>query len=392
MGTGKILQGILGLTNPFNAIYNKLTTGEFVPGIDVGAAVDQLVTGTDRDIFEGYSAVGGDRNPAPGKVLGETYTPTAPNIEFPDKGDVVGQGTSIDQQYQAALAAQQQAAAQAAAQQAAEDLRAKNYNREYLTDQDRMLLEQLGRLDTAQTAGLGKIGTQYEMQKGLSEQDRERQLAQYGDSRTAQGMGREKAFGEANKSANNAFRSLSQIIGRGAGTASSAFRDLLPNALNQGLNQNRGSAIENYATNMQGIKKSEDQYGLDFAQVLQDLLDQRMQNENSLKSGIEGSRQGVNAQRGTIAGQLVQNENPYADYASIKAAQSPYKTAISQSANEMAKFDAYTPEFKRSQVVAATPNINEYTTDRSAINAQSQGVDPSNVYASLLRKRLAEQG
>ena len=49
MGTGKILQGVLGLTNPLNAIYNKLTTGEFVPGIDVGAAVDQLVTGTDRD-------------------------------------------------------------------------------------------------------------------------------------------------------------------------------------------------------------------------------------------------------------------------------------------------------------------------------------------------------
>jgi len=85
-------------------------------------------------------------------------------------------------------------------------------------------MDLLGRLDASRNSGREKIGKQYDTELGLSTQDKERQMAQYEDTRTAQTQGREKAFGEANQSANNAFRSLSQIIGRGAGTGSSAFR------------------------------------------------------------------------------------------------------------------------------------------------------------------------
>lgn len=75
---GKLIQGLLGLTNLPAAVYNKITTGEFVPGIDVGAGINQLVSGQDRDIIEGMSGAGGERNPLEGQAFGETVYSAGP--------------------------------------------------------------------------------------------------------------------------------------------------------------------------------------------------------------------------------------------------------------------------------------------------------------------------
>jgi len=38
--------------------------------------------------------------------------------------------------------------------------------------------------------------------------------------------------------------------------------------------------------------------------------------------------------------------------------------------------------------VATTPDLSAYNTDRTTINARDQGVDSTNPYTSLLRKKL----
>jgi hypothetical protein len=268
--------------------------------------------------------------------------------------------------------------------------RTRNYNRAYLTDQDKALADLLGRLGMSETAGIDKIGTQYGNEKLRAEQDKERTMSGYGEQEVTQGMNKEKSFNQANRGANNAFRSLAQILGRASGTGSSAFRELLPDVLGKGLNENRSQAIDAFAGNMQGIKKAKDQYGLDFSDLLNDLLTQKTQQENEFRSGVEGQRQGINSQRSTIAGQLLQNENPNVDYAAIKAAQTPFQTLIDQSSDKIAGYDAYAPKLAARQVVAGTPNVNEFKTDRLAVNAGNQGMNPENYYSTLLRKRLQE--
>ena len=75
---GKLIQGLLGLGSLPAAVYNKITTGEFAPGIDVGAGINQLLTGRDRDVIEGMSGAGGERNPLEGQSFGETVYSAGP--------------------------------------------------------------------------------------------------------------------------------------------------------------------------------------------------------------------------------------------------------------------------------------------------------------------------
>ena len=276
--------------------------------------------------------------------------------------------------------------------QAAENKRTQDYNRGFLTDQQNTLAGMLGRLNEKEQLGLGKIGKQYESEKLRAGEDKDRAFAGYGEQEVAQGVNKEKSFNQANRGANNAFRSLAQILGRASGTGSSAFRELLPDVLGKGLNENRSQAIETFAGNMQGIKKAKGDYEADFGSLLQDLLNQKAQQEAGFKSGVLGERSGIESQQATTAAQLLENENPNVNYAAIKAAQTPFRDAINAREGEIMKLDAFTPAFTPKQIAAKAPNINEFKTDRLAVNAGNQGMNPENYYSNLLRKRLQENG
>ena len=258
----------------------------------------------------------------------------------------------------------------------------------YLDDQAQQLRDLLSRTDTGLNNGLTQIGDEYSRALGQSNADKERQYANYQDQRVQQNQGKLNTYDTINKNANNGFRSLSQIIGRAAGTGSSAFRDLLPNVIGTDTSSKRSEANETYGSNLQGIDKAQGQYDISFADVLDDLARQRKTQEESLRSGIEGQRQSLNGQLGTVAGQRAQALG--GGYNQVRAAQQPFQDSINNSRNQVENFfnqfrTAYTPQ----QAVAATPELAGYTADRSVINAQNQGAsDATNPYAALLRKRL----
>ena len=284
-------------------------------------------------------------------------------------------------------------ASQQASQQTATNAATQNYNRDYLNSQSQQLRDLLGRIATGEAQGLQKNEQEYKTQLDAADKDKTAQMAEYGNQETQQGLGKEKAFTSAGRNAGNSYRSLSQILGRAGGTGSSAFQELLPNAIGKGLNENRTSAIGNYGENMQNIGKAKNKYESSFEEVLKDLMTQKLANESTLKSGVEGQRQNVYGQQATNAAQLAENKNPNASFSAIQAAQNPYKQAIDNSLNTVEGFfNKYNTPFTPKAAVKEAPALSGFTTDRAAINAQGQGMDASNPYASILRKKLLQEG
>jgi len=262
-------------------------------------------------------------------------------------------------------------------------------NNAYLDDQANQLRDLLSRTNTGLDQGMSRIGSEYGQQVGNANADKTKQLGVYQDNRVTQNTDKQNGFNTANKNANNGYRSLSQIIGRASGTGSSAFKDMLPNVIGTDLSSKRQGITDTYGANLRGIDKSQNDYLSSFEQVLQDLANQKKNNENTLSTGIETQRQGINSQLATNAVQKVQNNG--GGYAQVQAAQAPYQTAIDNSRNTVQSFfDQFRPNYAPKTAAAATPDLAAYQTDRSTVNAQNQGIDSTNPYASLLRRRLTE--
>lgn len=231
----------------------------------------------------------------------------------------------------------------------------------------------LGRLGTAEAQGLQRSEDSYNEGVGGATKDRDTQVQGQNEAKVG-------AYGTIDRNANRGYRSLAQIIGRASGTGSSAFQELLPDVVGKDTSAKRFDATKNYDTNLSKISTS-------FEDVLADLMKQKKQNEESLRTGIEGKRQELNSQLATNAAQEAQARG--GGYEAARVAQAPYNAAIENSRNAVEGFfnqyrTPYTPK-------AIQATVNPYNTDRAAINAGQQGGDASNPYASLLRKRLQEQ-
>lgn len=239
----------------------------------------------------------------------------------------------------------------------------------FLTDQADQIRSLLGRTQTNLDQGLAQNENNYKEQVGNSTQQKDSQVVDQNKAKLS-------AYDIINRNAGQGYKSLAQIIGRSAGTGSSAYRDALPDVVGKDTSSKRFNATGTYDTNLSKIDAS-------FQNVLADLLKQKKKNEESVRSGVEQQRQALNQQLAQNAGQYAQATG--GGYEQVKAAQQPYQQAIENSRNQVENFfnqfkTDYTP-----QAVAA--EVNPYNTDRAAINAGQQGIDASNPYAAMLRKK-----
>ena len=257
----------------------------------------------------------------------------------------------------------------------------------FLNDQENQLRGLLGRTDTGLAQGLQKNENEYNTQLGGANADKQRQYANYADQRVGQNKSKVNAYETIDQNANTGYRNLANIIGRSAGTGSSAFRELLPNVVGQDTSTRRSKASTTYGENLAGIDKAQGQYDISFQGVLDDLQRQKKANEETLRTGIEGQRQDLNQKLSSVAAQRAQAQG--GGYAAVKAASAPFQQSIENSRNAVEGFfNQFQTPYAAKQAVAATPDLAQYTTDRASINAGQQGGDTSNPYAALLRKKL----
>jgi hypothetical protein len=248
----------------------------------------------------------------------------------------------------------------------------------------------LGRLQGGIDRGKQTIDSQYNQELSNANLARDRQLGTYGDQTTAQKTNRENQLGQINQNANAGMNSLRNIIGRSSGSGSSVYQDLLPYLIGNDMSSNRRGVMNTTGENLQSIDKAKNQYEADFSGVLQDLANQKKQNENNLMSGIEGQRQGYLQQQMTNNAQLSQAQG--GGYDQVKQAIAPIQSQYDQSLNNVDSFfNQFQPTYTPNQKAAPTAALNTYTVDRSTANATDTGAADNNPYASLLRKKLTGQ-
>lgn len=286
--------------------------------------------------------------------------------------------------YQSSQAAANQTAARAAASGIAQ-------NNAYLDTQANDLRSLLGRTDTGLNQGLEKLNGSYQSQVNGANSQQAQATQDYADKRVATNKDKLGAYNTLNKNANNGYRSLAQIIGRASGSGSSAFQEALPDAVGRELSAGRSDANDIYAENLGQVDTAQKKTDQSFAEILRDLADQRNNQEQSLRTGIEGQRQNINSQLQQNAAQRAQNNG--GGYEAVKAAQSPFQSAIDNSRNSVESFfNQFKPQVQAQQAAIAAPDLSAYEVDRAEVNAQNQGAsDPTNPYSEILRKRLQEQ-
>lgn len=257
----------------------------------------------------------------------------------------------------------------------------------FLNDQESQLRGLLGRTDTGLTQGLTKLGDDYDANVGQQTQAEKQALSGYDDKRVQTNQGKQSAYDTINRNAGTGYNSLAQLIGRASGRGSSAYQELLPNVIGKDASSKRLQATNTYGQNLQGIDKAQGKTELSFENILADLLKQKKQGEDDLRSGIEGQKQGILNQILGVQGQRAQAQG--GGYAAVKAAQAGTNQAITNSQNSVENFfnqfrTPYTPQ----QAAVATPDLATYQVDRAGVNATSQGQDSSNPYEAILRRKL----
>lgn len=240
----------------------------------------------------------------------------------------------------------------------------------------------LGRLDPGLAQGLQGLNDSYQGNVNQQQNQENQALQDYSDQRVQTNKDKLGAYDTINKNANNGYRSLAQIIGRSAGTGSSAFQDLLPDVVGRDTSSKRGDANQTYATNSGNIDTAQKKTENSFASILADLANQRNSQEQQLRTGVEQQRQG-------LVGQQQQLEAQRGNASGVNALQGQ----IDNSRNAVQSFfDQFKPTITAQQAAVAAPDLSQYSVDRSNVNAANSGAaDPNNPYADILRKKLQDQ-
>jgi hypothetical protein len=249
----------------------------------------------------------------------------------------------------------------------------------------------LGRTQTGLDQGLSALNDSYQSNVNQQGNQEAQAIQDFGDQRVQTNKDKLGAYDTIAKNANNGYRSLAQIIGRSAGTGSSAFQDLLPDVVGKDTSSKRTDANTTYAENLGNIDTAQKKTENSFAQVLQDLANQRASQEQQLRTGVEGQRQTLQSQIAQVEAQKAQAAGGNA--AAIAASQAGPQAAIENSRNAVESFfNSFKPTVTAQQAAVAAPDLSQYTVDRSNINAADAGAaDPTNPYADILRKKLQDQ-
>lgn len=245
------------------------------------------------------------------------------------------------------------------------------------------LRDLLGRTDTGLNQGLSSLNDQYTSNVNKQTSAKNQAIQDYDEQRVQTTKDKQEGYNKAGRNANNAYRSLAQIIGRASGTGSSAFQELLPDVVGKDLSEKRGDVNTTYGENIRGLKKAQDSTELSFSNILADLAQQRQKGEQDLRTGVEGQRQ-------SLLGQQQQLEAQRGNAAGVNALQGQIQNSRGSVENF---FNQFKPQITAQQAAIATPELSQYTVDRSNVNAgATPGQDVANPYSDILRKRLQEGG
>lgn len=265
---------------------------DLIPGINVGNAVTQALTGKDTDVVANYSAAGGDRNPSKGQVWGQTDPGflaaqkitggNAPEVGglwsgFNKSGNGVGgagSGSAVDRNQ---LAMYDQAAGQ------------------YQNQLDRLQ----GQLNTA----YGNIDKQYNIKNNELNSALDQARGQYGDQTTQNQQQRRTNLNTIEDQSSAGVRGLQRRLGAwGAGGSSEAMYSA-PEAVMTQANQQRNGAAQTYSQNQSNLDSNWGNYQTQHENEKRKTDDWRNSQRQSAEAQSLSTRQDLLGKLGEIKSQ-----------------------------------------------------------------------------------------
>jgi hypothetical protein len=337
---------------------NKTGYHDYLPGIDVGAALG-LLTGKDGDVLSGVSVRGGERTTNNGGFIGGTNTGGASSswapAPAPAQNMLAGSGP-LQGDALAAYNQQQQVAQQQAAQARAAQEQASWYD-----DQANNLNGQIGRLDGQQATGLGNIDSSYNTQYNRLGEQKAMGERNYNTSRDQTIQGYTNTRNGVMSQTNAHMSALQRLLGmNGAGNSSAAY-DAVPYAATMVGSQALGQAQQTYGNNLGALDTNWQDTQRQYSNSLSDLGDQKFQQQQGLKSSIASTRAGLLEK---IAEATRQRELAKGGgYEQAKAAANPYMEQVNSLLSQMTQLgnQYQNPVMQAKDVHYAAPNLGQYS-------------------------------
>lgn len=225
----------------------------------------------------------------------------------------------------------------------------------------------LRRIQTTREQGVQ--GIQDDANKSVSDTnlERGRALEDFAVRRSDTERGRDSAIDRVNTGARTLANSVQRLLGMASGSGSSAYKLAAPNAIARDTSAKRGAVLEDYGANFRDLATSEDRAKTDFQRRLDDIEAQRRTRERDFLGEIGSAEQQAYADAG--------------DNFNVDRVQGELDSLFSK----------YRTPYTVTPVNTNVPQLRDYVTDRTAIQANNtQGQDIYSPYQSL-RKKFEEK-
>ena len=289
--------------------------------------------------------------------------------------NMAGSGQTADQYYQSRDA------------QARPATPAYDQNEVRMLDQQKSLYERLLQsADSTLGSGLNSLNDSYNQTRNRTNEDRTKALGDYGYQRQETEQGKEKSLNQVGDNSRMLRNSLMRVLGMASG-GGSAF-DMADMATAREATKNRSGVLENYAGNVRGLDRAEEDAKSQFERLLEDLTTQKQSREEALRSGVAQQKQGIQGQ----LGQLMADRARLMGGDQFAAAQ-PYQNSYMDYQNQI---DQLPQQFRTAvdynKASLQAPTLKDYMVNRGSIGGQAPGRQTQySPYSNFLQKKEDEQ-
>lgn len=356
---------------------------DLLPGVNVGAGIDQIISGNDRDVFQDYSVRGGDRSPTSG-LIGKTAPAPGGADTTPPGGNSTVLGDEFSGDYNGTLSGSVSGGgAGGAVDTTAQDLA-------YLDDQEGLLRNMLGSASKTLQNGLTQIGDSHAKELSRTNQKKAEAQAQYGTKREDTTRDKSSALNRVNAGSRTLSDSVRRMLGMAGGTNSTAFNEAAPNMIARDATMKRTGVIDTAGKNFRDIDSAETSTLSAFKEYMEDLNEQRKQKESGLREGVLQQEQGINQNLGQIARDREAVRG--GTYDAMRRASAPYQAEVSSRQQQLdGLFERFRTPYQTKDVAVAAPNLADYTVDRTQLQAGGgTATGQESPYQQFLKKKFSE--
>ena len=254
-----------------------------------------------------------------------------------------------------------------------------------MLDQQKTLYERLLQsIDAAERSGMEDLQTSETQSRNKANQQRSRQLEDFGVKREDFTRGQTQALNQVGDNSRTLRGSLMRRLGLASG-GGSAF-DVADNAVARDASKNRAGVQETYGQNFRNLALSEKRGLEDFTSLLDEIAAERRTGEERFKAGILGQRQGIQQSLAQImadrAGLLGGNQ---------LAASQPYVNNYLSYQDQIDRLPSqYDTNVTARDLNVQTPTLKDYVVNRANIGG-GQTQQQYSPYSNFLRQRSDEE-